>query len=160
MTISAPTPAPEPATIEPRRISPIDVGPWMTLPTGRLAAAMLGGVAVATAATWGAAFWLKPAGATAALLAGAAAGSALLIALLGIRPWKPRFLGQWPFAVLRASVVSMGLSLAFLVLLYSASHPDPAVFGLATVGAWFVGLLCLVAAYGSHIKGIAAGPSR
>lgn len=140
----------------PPRISPVDVGPWITLPTGRLLGAMALGAAFAGAVGGLAVWFLKPGSVSAAGWAMAAAVASHLVSITMIQPWKPRFLGQWPFAVLRASAVSILLILVFLVLIYSAARPDPAVLGLMAVGAWFVGLLSLVSAYGSYIRGLPA----
>lgn len=138
----------------PKRYSPLDIGPWIVMPTGRLIGGMLLGVIGASALAAGLVYMFKPLGIRAVPFAALGAAAAHLIAIATILPWKPRFLGQWPFAILRASAVSFLLVLVFLVLIYSATRPDPAVLGLAMVGAWFGGLLSLVTAYGSYVKGV------
>ncbi len=138
----------------PKRYSPLDIGPWMVLPTGRLVGGMVVGAALASSLALAAVWFLRPTGVGAVPLAMLGAVAAHAVSIVSIRPWKPRFLGQWPFVVLRASAVSFLLVLVFLVLIYSATRPDPAVLGLAMVGAWFGGLLSLVAAYGSYVKGV------
>lgn len=144
----------------PPRISPVDVGPWVTLPTARLLAAMTVGAGLAAAVAAGAVWGLNPVGIRAVPWAFLAAVGAHAGTFLALRPWKPRYLGQWPFAVMNASMGSILGVLAILVLIYSATRPDPVVLGLSAVGAWFVGLLSLISAYGSYVKGLPSDPPR
>jgi hypothetical protein len=143
----------------PPRISPIDAGPWVTLPTARLLAAMVVGAGLAAGLAWAMTYFLKPSGIRAVPWGFFSAIVAHGVAIGFIRPWRPRYLGQWAFAVLRASLGAILLVLLSLVLVYSATRPDPVILGLTAVGAWFVGLLSLVSAYGSYVKGLPGEPT-
>jgi hypothetical protein len=94
----------------------------VTLPTAALIAAAWGACA-AVAAAWCAiglalgrerGFFLGGAAAAATVAAAAS------VAILALRPWRPRSLAQWPFAWLAGSLVRLVLTLAGAFLLYSA----------------------------------------
>lgn len=135
-----------------RKGSPLEIGPVMTLPGWYLLLAALAGVVVVCAGAYGAALLVRPDAASAAWLAALAAGPAHGAGVLLVRPWKKRWLGQWPFAVLGGSVASIGGVLILLVLLYSATRPDTVWFVLVAALAWTVGLFAEVGAYARIIR--------
>lgn len=136
------------------RRSPTDVGPLVRLPTIQLLAGVLAGAGVAAVLGYVAVSWLRPS-ALGSVSVGAGAGVvALAVMVLGLRPWRARLLGRWPFALLSGSIASLAGALALMVSLYSATPADPVVLGLAMAGAWFAGFMGLVGVYGRFVRSI------
>ncbi len=141
--------------------SPVDAGPVVAIPGGRLALSALGGILLVTVV---AAFiaWSVRQG-PGALSAVVGAGGAVLahgVAALIEQPWKPRPLGRWAFAIMHVSLASILVVLAWIGLLYSAPQIDSASLALSASGAWFGGLLAKVAAFGSFAKAVESNPTR
>jgi len=132
--------------------SPLDVGPVIALPTAALfAAPFAGSIAIAALViAWAATN--NSSAMSAAICGGAAAAIAHGLAVLAIRPWKPRHLGRWAFTVLASTGVSILAVLILMLSLYSATRPDRVVFALTTAGSWTGGLFALVAAYARIIR--------
>ena len=94
-----------------------------------------------------------------ALLAGMAAALAAALAMLLIRPWRPRALVTWPFVFLAGTVIHLLAVLAGGMLLYSASIYGTVSTWLCLVVSYWVGLFGLVRVYGSCMRQTAAaGP--
>lgn len=134
----------------PRPTSPVDAGPMTKLPGVRLGLAALGGVAAATAVAALAAGQIRPgAGAISAVVGGAGAALAHMLAGLAERPWRTRPIGRWAFTIMHLSLASILVVLAWIVSLYSLPALDRVSLALAAAGAWFGGLLAKVAVFGT-----------
>ncbi len=135
--------------------SALDVGPQLSLPGLRLLlAAWLGAAGVAALGTAILAIvgMTQPRELASPWVAWLGLAIAKASGLLWMRPWKPRYLGRWPFVWLGARGVSFGAVLILSVLLYFAARPEPLPFGLVIAGGYFAALLCEVAVYSSHIR--------
>ncbi len=134
----------------PRPTSPVDAGPVTTLPGVRMALAAIGGVVGVTAVAAIAAGQIRPgAGAISAVVGGAGAALAHLLAGAAERPWRPRPIGRWAFTIMHLSLASILVVLAWIVSLYSLPALDRVSLALAAAGAWFGGLLAKVALFGT-----------
>lgn len=141
--------------------SPVDAGPIVPIPGGRLALLTLGGILAVTAVAVFIAWSVRQSpGAISAAAGSVGAVLAHGVAALVERPWKPRPLGRWAFAIMHVSLGSILVVLAWIGLLYSAPQFDAASLALSAAGAWFGGLLAKVAAFGSFAKAVESDPSR
>ncbi|MBL8745042.1 MAG: hypothetical protein JNK58_01660 [Phycisphaerae bacterium] len=147
-----PTDLQQPTPTTARRPLTLDVGPVVSLSfwvfMGWVVLAATGVCIVAAAVTW---FW-SPSRVWSVLPAGASVVLGQASGMLAARPWKKRHLGRWPMAwLLGRGVALLGL-FASAALLYSATRPDPLVFGLVVASAFFVSLLAEVWAYTLQVK--------
>lgn len=141
--------------------SPVDAGPVVAIPGGRLALAALGGILAVTAVAAFIAWSVRSGPGAVSALAGAG-GAILAHGLAGLveQPWKARPLGRWAFAIMHVSLGSILVVLAWIGLLYSAPQFDAASLALSAAGAWFGGLLAKVAAFGTFAKAVESNPAR
>lgn len=135
-----------------------DVGPLVRLPgVAMTVATVVGAVAVAAPAYF-AIQALQPAAFDVIAPAIAIAIAAHLGATLFERPWRLRRLGQWPFVILRASMVSAVAVPAAVVLLYSLTPLEAAALSLVAAGAWLTGFFAKVLVFGRFAKKAEAEP--
>jgi len=133
----------------------------ISLPTARLLLVSAAGCLL-VGACWAGLAWLiggGPRTALAALLAGAAAAGAAIVAMGAVTPWRRRPLIRWPFVFLAGTVLQALLTLLGGLVLYSASLGEAIGTWLCLVVSYWAGLAGLVWVYGSHMKRTApAGP--
>jgi len=137
---------------------PTEVGPSVRLPAVRLAIASTLGAALVALPAWAALDRLRPDDLATIAPACAIGAGAHLAAMLIERPWREQRLGQWPFTILHASVVSLLVVLAAVVLLYSSTSLGAAPLSLVAAGAWMTGFLAKVFVFGRFAKAAEAGP--
>lgn len=137
---------------------PSEVGPLVRLPGLRLAVASVVGAAIPALPAWAVIQRLRPDDLATIAPGCAAAAVAHLVALLVERPWRKQRLGQWPFTILHASLVSVLVVLASVVLLYSSTTLGAAALSLVAAGAWLTGFLAKVFVFGRFAKAAEAGP--
>jgi hypothetical protein len=107
------------------------------LPTAALLVRGLGYVAAIGAFAALVCWFARPAGFSGVWTGSLAVGGAYLAGGLLIQPWTPRLPTQWPMLLLGMQGVVFALAVGAGLLLYSATRPDPLVFGLV-VAAGFV----------------------
>jgi len=136
---------------------PTEAGPLVRLPAMRLALASTLGAAIVALPAWAVLARLRPDDLDVIAPACAVAAGAHLAAMLIERPRRARRLGRWPFAILHASLASMLVVLAAVVLLYSATALEAAPLSLVAAGAWLTGFLSKVFTFGRFAKAAEAG---
>ncbi len=145
------------STPTPKPLLTLDVGPVVSFSFLVFFGAVVVATTVICGVAWGIVRSIDATRVPAILPGGAAVVIAQGLGLLASRPWKKRHLGRWPMAWLTGRGVSFLGVFGAGALLYSASRPDPLVFGLVTAGAYFASLLAEVWAYSLQVK---AGPER
>jgi hypothetical protein len=136
-------------------------GKKLSLPTGRLLTVVFVSSAVVSVVSWWLAGWLRPAATAESWIGGGLSGVSLAATMLVfMRPWKPRTLGIWSFAMLHMSMLSMGPVLLGIVLIYSSSGMDAVVLGLTAAGAWLTGFLATVFVFGRVAKATESTPDQ
>lgn len=146
----APTPIPAPPAVKP--VLTLDVGPVIRLSFWFFMAWVLISTAAVGSLAWLFTWFTAPDRAWSVLPAGAATVIGQGCGMLAARPWKARHLGRWPMAwLVGRGVAIVGLFVSG-ALLYSATRPDPLVFGLTGASTFFVSLLAEVWAYSLQVK--------
>ena len=153
------TPQPNATTPIPRPGDPTDIGPIVSLPIGRILGATIAGCLVGGAFGWLMLLLLSPDHQVIAAYGAAGAIVAHLVVVVFERPWRKQRLGKWAFTILHGSVISLMAALASFGVLYSATRLSVAPLGLTTAGAWFIGNLAKVLAYGRFARAADAVPA-
>lgn len=123
--------------------------PTISLPTGRLLAALVGTGAV-TAAAWA---LLATGDARTAGLVGTAGTLVVLVAsLLIVGPWKTRAMGDWMNAWMGVLVLRMLCTPLVAWLLYSATPLDGQAFALAVAAAFLPATFVEAGLLSLHVK--------
>lgn len=138
---------PAAATIAGKPILTLDVGPVISLSYWYFMAWVALGAGAVCGFAFALVWMLAPDRAWSVWPAGAAVLIGQGVGLLAARPWKKRHLGRWPMAWLMGRGVAILGLFAAGALLYSATRPDPLVFGLVGASGFFVSLLAEVWAY-------------
>jgi hypothetical protein len=136
----------------------------VVLPTVRLLAAAWVACLVAGGA-WAGVLLVLGQGATAAVTGLVGAGAvavAALVALLAIRPWRPRSLAVWPIVWVAGSMVRLLTTLGVAYLLYSATPYHSRMLWFAVLVAYLAALVGETRVYALSMRRFApdgAGPS-
>lgn len=124
------------------------------LPIGALAVRI--GLSVAAVAALGLAAGWMTRGASAL----SAVGAGVAVVLVGvwggltlIQAWKPRPASEWPMLLLGAQGATFACVLGGGLLLYSATHPEPLVYGLVLAAGLMASLIAVAQVFGRAAAG-------
>ena len=115
--------------------------PLLTLPTGRLLLASIAGP-LAIGVLWlviGSSIWTWEVGLT-GLWSGLIVAGVGAVADLLVGPWRARPATSWMNLWILHSMLRVGGSIALVILLYSASSPDPVNLLFSYLACFLVGL--------------------
>lgn len=123
------------------------------LPTFRILGSGLGLAAVIAAFGAAMAWIFRPNGVSGAAVALAAITAGYTGGVLLIQPWRVRLATMWPMLLLGAQGAILAGVLIVGLLLYSATRPDPLVFGLVVTAGFTASVLGLASVYGKVASG-------
>jgi len=142
-----------PAQAPPQGASPLDAGPAYPLPTFRLALLVIGASAGVALIAWPLVQAISPDAAAGLPRLALTLAAAFLVALLAMRPWRPRATGRWMMAwLIHLGVAFLATLAAGGVLLYSAPSERRPAFGITLAAGHLVVLLAEALLVAAHVR--------